>query len=98
MVDSALTSSRPTEAQPIAVIACPRPGSPATKARAPCGPHIWWPHWAVGMQSAWHSAIGLPRRSSIAASMLGLVIPPEVSRSFMESSGVSSTAFMVTSR
>lgn len=37
----------------------------------------------VGMMSAEHSEIGLPSRSTRAAWMLALVMPPEVSRNFI---------------
>jgi hypothetical protein len=33
-----------------------------TKRQAEAGAHIGWPYSAVGMQSAWESAIGLPSR------------------------------------
>ena len=55
---------------------------PLTKPRTEAGPHIGWPHCAVGMQRALESAIALPSRSTNASRMLGFVTPPEVRRSF----------------
>ena len=52
--------------------------------RTDSGPHIVWPHCAVGMQRADASATGLPSMSPRARSMLSLRIPPDVSNSFME--------------
>src|SRR5689334_24222013 len=81
MVGSAVSSRTPSDAQP-------RPekyrksGSAATSPRTDAGPHMGWPHCAVGTTSAWHSATGLPRSSTSAEWMLGLVTPPEVSKSF----------------
>ena len=40
------------------------------KPRTEAGPHIGWPHCAVGMQSALESEIGLPSRSTSASRML----------------------------
>ena len=53
----------------------PHGGRRLTKPRTEAGPHIGWPHCAVGMQSALDSAIGLPSRSTSAAWMLGFVTP-----------------------
>src|SRR5690606_18982818 len=47
------------------------------------GPTQGWPYIAVGMQSAWHSAMGFRSRPVKAARILGLVMPPEVSRYFI---------------
>src|SRR5262249_21234545 len=46
------------------------------------GVTIGCPYIAVGMQSALDSAKGLPRSSSSAFSMLGFLMPADVSRSF----------------
>src|SRR3954468_11006591 len=65
----------------------PQGGTPLTKPRAETGPHIGWPHCAVGMHSAVASDVGLPSRSSSASRMLVLVTPPDVSSSFMVTPG-----------
>src|SRR3954454_22075161 len=81
MVGSAVSSRTPSDPQPRPEKYC-QPGSAATKPRTDWGPHRGWPHCAVGMQRAWLSAIGLPRSCTSAEWMLGLVTPPDVSRSF----------------
>ena len=60
----------------------PHGGMPLTKPRTEAGPHIGWPHCAVGMQRAVESVIGLPNRSTSALRMLEFVIPPDVRSSF----------------
>src|SRR4051812_17135809 len=57
---------------------------PLMNRQAPApGPTAGCAYIAVGMQRALESAIGLPRRSTRAASMLWLLTPPDVSSSFM---------------
>ncbi len=60
----------------------PHGGMPLTKPRTEAGPHIGWPHCAVGIQRAVESVIGLPNRSTSALRMLEFVIPPDVRSSF----------------
>jgi hypothetical protein len=55
---------------------------PVMKRQADAGPHMGWPYWAVGMQSALESAIGLPSRSTSASRMLAFLTPADVRRSF----------------
>jgi hypothetical protein len=69
------------DAQPRPVM-CRQSWSTATKPRADAGPHIGWPHCAVGMQRAWHSAIGVPSRSTSARRMLAFVTPPDARSGF----------------
>src|SRR3954471_15915299 len=52
------------------------------------GPTHGCPYIAVGMQRALASLIGLPRRSRSALSMVGFLMPADVSRSFMRPPGV----------
>ena len=82
MVGSAVSSRTPSDAQPRPEECC-QVGPAATKPCTDAGPHIGWPHCAVGTQRAWHSAIGLPSICSSAERMLGFVTPPDVSKSFM---------------
>ena len=63
-------------------------GSPTTNLRTDSGPHIGWPHCAVGMHRARHSAMGQPSNSTSADRMLRLVMPPDVSKSFKDASTV----------
>src|SRR6476646_4758939 len=81
IVGSAVSSRTPRDAQPRPE-KCRNWGSAATRPRTDAGPHIGWPHWAVGTTSAWHSAIGLPRSCTSAEWMLGFVTPPDVSKRF----------------
>jgi hypothetical protein len=60
----------------------PHGGRPLTNPRAETGPHMGWPHCAVGTHSAMASAVGFPSRSTSASRMLGFVTPPDVRRSF----------------
>ena len=79
MLGSAVSSRTPSDFQPSSHM-----GSgdlPAMKRQAAGGPAIGWPYWAVGMQSALASAIGLPSRSTRAWRMLGFLIPADVRRS-----------------
>ena len=57
-------------------------GWPEMKRQTEAGVQAGCPYSAVGMHRASHSAIGFPRRSTNASRMLGLVTPPDVSRSF----------------
>src|SRR5689334_1650607 len=84
MEGNAVSSRTPSDAQPSPDMYCQSElGSAAMKPRTEVGPHIGWPHCAVGMQRALHSAIGLPSRSMSALRMLGFVTPPEVRRYFI---------------
>ena len=51
--------------------------------RVTSGVHDGCPYWAVGMNSAVESSIGLPSISTNALRMLGFVTPPEVSSSLI---------------
>src|SRR3954447_3852545 len=81
MLGSAVSSSSPSDFQPSSVIGCSE--FPLMN-RQPTHGCRGWPYAAVGMQSALHSAIGLPRRSTKAAEMLGFLIPAEVRRNLMD--------------
>src|SRR5688572_25321809 len=83
MLGRAVSSRTPSEAQPRPDRYCQSEAeSAATKPRTDAGPHIGWPHCAVGTHRARHSETGLPRSCTSAEWMLGFVTPPDVSRSF----------------
>ena len=70
-------TSTPTRSRP------PLGGRPVTKPRAVIGPHIGWPHCAVGTQSAVASPIGMPSMlDQGVAGCCAFVTPPEVRSSF----------------
>src|SRR6478672_3197263 len=82
MVGRAVSSRTPTDFHPSEVMASP--GSPpVTNLCTDRGPHMGCPHWAVGMQSAADSEIGLPSMPTSASRMLAFVTPPEVRSSFI---------------
>src|SRR3954469_20440419 len=82
MLGSAVSSSTPTDFQPNSVMG--HSGScPLMKRHALNGWTLGCPYPAVGIQSALHSAIGLPSRSMSASWMLLFLMPAEVSRYFM---------------
>src|SRR5262245_17149823 len=82
MLGSAVSSSTPKDFQPSSVMG--QLGSfPLMNRHAAPGPAMGCAYDAVGMQRAFDSAIGLPRRSTSALWMLALVMPAEVRRSFM---------------
>ena len=81
MVGSAASSRTPSDAQPRPV-KYRKSGAAATRPCTDAGPHIGWPHCAVGTTSAWHSSIGLPSICTSAERMLAFVTPPDVSNSF----------------
>ena len=72
---SAVSSRTPRDFHSMEVMP-PHGGMPLTKPRTEAGPHIGWPHCAVGMQRAVESVIGLPSRSTSASRMLEFVIAP----------------------
>ena len=79
MLDSAVSSSTPTDFQPRSHMG---DGDwPAMKRQAEAGVHMGWPYSAVGMHRALESAIGLPSKSTSASRMLVFVTPPDVRRS-----------------
>src|SRR4029077_3684193 len=78
MLGSAVSSSTPTDFQPNSHIG-------VLGSRPAMNRHAWkapsrLAYAAVGMQRALDSAIGLPRRSTSAARMLGVLKPAEVRR------------------
>src|SRR6478672_5366943 len=81
MLGSAVSSRTPTDFQPRSTMGFSEFPLMNCQALTP-GPHIGWPHCAVGMHRALDSEIGLPSRSTSASRMLVFVTPPEVSRSF----------------
>src|SRR3954453_3139305 len=81
MLGSAVSSRTPSVFQPSEVMA-PHGGIPLTKPRTEAGPHLGWPHCAVGMHRALESAMGLPNRPINASRMLRFVTPPDVRSSF----------------
>src|SRR5437762_383178 len=76
MLGSAVSSSTPRDFQPSMHMGSE--SCPVIQRHAAPGPAQGCPYAAVGMMRALDSAIGLPRRSTSALWMLGLVIPPEV--------------------
>src|SRR6516164_7072932 len=77
----AVSSRAPTDFHPSAVMGLG--DRPLIKRHGPSGSPSGPPYPAVGMQRALASAIGLPRRSTSAASMLAFLTPESVRRSFI---------------
>src|ERR1700756_2745022 len=76
MLGSAVSSSTPRDFQPSMHIGSE--SCPVIQRHAAPGPAQGCPYAAVGMMRALDSAIGLPRRSTSALWMLGLLMPPDV--------------------
>src|SRR3954447_23656797 len=85
MLGSAVSSSTPNDLQPTShkgLAALPQIARHAPPAPSGKG------YIAVGMMRALDSAIGFPRRPTSASSMLGLLMPEEVRRTFIRPPGV----------
>src|SRR5688572_18809805 len=82
MLGSAVSSSTPRDFQSSSHMGL-LGSCPLMRRHAPAGRTMGCPYIAVGMQSAFDSAIGLPRRSTRASRMLAFLMPAEVRRSFM---------------
>src|SRR5438045_9090689 len=80
MLGRAVSSSTPTDFQPRSTIGFSDVPLMNCQALAP-GPTMGWAYAAVGMHSAFESAIGLPRRSTNALRMLTFLTPADVRRS-----------------
>src|ERR1700712_1637583 len=87
MLGSAVSSSTPRDFHPSSHIGVE--DWPVMKRQAPAGLPWGCPYPAVGMHSAFASAIGLPSRSTNALRMLGFLMPAEVRRSCTPASGSS---------
>src|SRR3954454_15042794 len=88
MLGSAVSSSTPIDFHPNSHMGH-RGSRPLMNSHAfTPGPTHGCPYIAVGMQRALASLIGLPRRSTSALSILGFLMPADVSRSFMWPPGV----------
>jgi hypothetical protein len=82
MLGSAVSSSTPIDFQPSSTMGV-LGSCPAMKFHAGSAP-AFMPWFAVGMQRALDSAIGLPRRSTSPSRMPAFLMPAEVSRSLMD--------------
>src|SRR5207244_8938107 len=87
MLGSAVSSSTPNDFQPSSHMGV-LDSRPLMNRHAAPGPAMGCPYAAVGMQRALDSAIGLPRRSTSALSILVFLMPADVRRNLMLPPGV----------